>query len=280
MKKLLLFVAGLMLAMSASAEWYVAGNGAAGNPWCDGKTWDAAGSLMVDNTITFKDVPAGTYEFKVTSGNWKNDQNPDAINLNVYDVDSENSTPGYEGEDNIKFTIASTADITISVSAENKITLKSTVAFENLVVTSWTIAGVADLMGEGWNPASDANVMTEISAGVFELVKKEVVLAAASYDYKACANKAWSIKEIPSSGNQTLVIDADGTYDVTFTLYAGQMSLEAVATLSTSTGIEDIAADDEVVAAFDITGKPVAADAKGIVILQYKSGKAAKVINY
>ena len=130
MKKLLLFVAGLMLAMSASAEWYVAGNGAAGNPWCDGKSWEAAGSLMVDNTITFKDVPAGTYEFKVTSGNWKNDQNPDAINLNVYDVDSENSTPGYEGEDNIKFTIASTADITISVSAENKITVKSTVSFD------------------------------------------------------------------------------------------------------------------------------------------------------
>ena len=199
--------------------------------------------------------------------------------MNVYNIDSENSTPGYEGDDNVKFTIASTADITISTDGAN-IVLKSTAPFGNVVVTSWTIAGDEDLMGEKWNPASDANVMTEKSAGVFELVKKGVVLTATSYEYKACANKAWSIKEIPASGNQTLTIEADGTYDVTFTLYADQMSLEAVATLSSSTGVEDTVAEDVVVAAFDLTGKPVAADAQGIVILQYASGKAEKVVNY
>ena len=37
MKKILLFVAGLMLSMSANAAFYVAGNGKAGIPWCDGK---------------------------------------------------------------------------------------------------------------------------------------------------------------------------------------------------------------------------------------------------
>lgn len=273
MKKILLFVAGLMLAMSANAAFYVAGNGDADatGKWCDGKKWAADGSEMVDNTITFSGVPAGTYEFKVTDGTW-------GFALNIYNVDASQSTPGYEGTDNVKFTIASTADITISTDGSN-IVLKSTVPFGKAVITSWTIAGQVELMGEDWNPGADANQMTEKSAGVFELVKKGVTLTAGDYEYKACANKAWSISEVPASGNQTLTIDTDGTYDLTFTLNVGESYLEAVATPATSTDLEETDAEDAVVAAFDITGKPVAADAAGIVILQYASGKAVKVFN-
>ena len=46
-----------------------------------------------------------------------------------------------------------------------------------------------------------------------------------------------------------------------------------------STDLEDVDAEDAIIAAYDITGKPVAADAAGIVILQYASGKAVKVFN-
>lgn len=398
MKKILLFVAAAMVAMSANAAFYVAGNGAADatGKWCDGKNWAADGSEMVGNTITFSGVPAGTYEFKVTDGTW-------GFALNIYNVDAAQSTPGYEGTDNVKFTIASTADITISTDGSN-IVLKSTVPFGKVVITSWSIAGVADLMGEEWSPSAEANVMTEKSAGVYELVKQGVSLTAGTYDYKACANKAWSISEIPASGNQTLEILEDGVYDITFTLTVGEGYLEAVATLvgeggdqggeeggddpidtpagadyyligyingadygdkadaanlgeykfvdgtlvatftedsyvaikngdmtkwyfaeayagespvtletgkdfgekmkvpgsvevtftlvengdgsltlSYTTGgttdIEDIDAEDAIVAAYDLIGRPVAADAKGFVILQYASGKAVKVFN-
>ena len=271
MKKILLFVAGLMLAMSANAAFYVAGNGKAGNPWCDGKYWAADGSEMVGNTITFSGVPAGTYEFKVTNGTWD-------FALNIYNVDATQSTPGYEGDDNVKFTIASTADITISTDGSN-IVLKSTVPFGKAVITSWTIAGDLDLMGEEWNPGAADNEMKEISKGVFELVKKGVSLTAGAYEYKACANKDWGVLEFPGTGNQSLEILEDGTYDITFTLTVGEGYLEAVATPATSTDLEDVDAEDAVVAAFDITGKPVAADAAGIVILQYASGKAVKVFN-
>jgi hypothetical protein len=271
MKKILLIIATAMVAMTANAAFYVAGNGKAGNPWCDGKNWSADGSAMVDNTITFTGVPAGTYEFKVTDGTWK-------FALNVYNVDAAQSTPGYEGTDNVKFTIASTADITISTDGQN-IVLKSTVPFGKAVITSWTIAGASDLMGEEWNPGAADNEMKEISKGVFELVKKGVSLTAGDYEYKACANKDWGVLEFPASGNQTLTIDADGTYDITFTLTVSEGYLEAVATLATTTDLEDVDAEDAVVAAYDITGKPVAADAKGIVILQYASGKAVKVFN-
>lgn len=271
MKKILLFVAAMMVAMTASAAFYVAGNGKPGNPWCDGKNWAADGSEMVGNTITFSGVPAGTYEFKVTDGTWK-------FALNVYNVDATQSTPGYEGTDNVKFTIASTADITISTDGSN-IVLKSTVPFGKAVITSWTIAGASDLMGEEWNPGAEANEMKEKSAGVFELVKQGVSLTAGTYEYKACANKDWGVLEFPASGNQSLEILEDGVYDITFTLYVADGYLEANATPATATDLEDVDAEDAIIAAYDITGKPVAADAKGIVILQYASGKAAKVFN-
>ena len=261
-----------MVAMTANAAFYVAGNGKPGNPWCDGKNWASDGSEMIDNTITFASVPAGTYEFKVTDGTWD-------FALNIYNVDASQSTPGYEGDNNVKFTIASTADITISTDGQN-IVLKSTVPFGKAVITSWSIAGQADLIGAEWDPSAAENEMTEKSAGVFELVKKGVVLAAGDYEYKASANKDWGVLEFPSSGNKTLTIDADGTYDLTFTLYVADGYLEGVATPATPTAIDEADAEDAVVAAFDLLGRPVAADAAGYVILQYASGKSAKVFNY
>lgn len=73
-----------------------------------------------------------------------------------------------------------------------------------------------------------------------------------------------------------------GGVEVTFTLVEngdGSLTL-SYTTGGTTTGIEDIDAEDAVVAAYDLLGRPVAADAAGYVILQYASGKAAKVFNY
>ena len=44
-------------------------------------------------------------------------------------------------------------------------------------ITSWTIAGIEELMGDTWDPASTANIMTE-SNGVFTLTKKGVYLTS------------------------------------------------------------------------------------------------------
>ena len=72
-----------------------------------------------------------------------------------------------------------------------------------------------------------------------------------------------------------------GGVEVTFTLVEnGDGSLTLSYTTGATTGIEDIDAEDAVVAAYDLLGRPVAADAAGYVILQYASGKAAKVFNY
>lgn len=66
-----------------------------------------------------------------------------------------------------------------------------------------------------------------------------------------------------------------GTYTISF----DPETLIMTVTPATATDLEETDAEDAVVAAFDITGKPVAADAAGIVILQYASGKAVKVFN-
>jgi hypothetical protein len=43
------------------------------------------------------------------------------------------------------------------------------------------------------------------------------MLKAGNYEYKACQNGGWAIT-VPQEGNQTLAIEADGAYKVTFTL--------------------------------------------------------------
>ncbi len=263
MKKILLFVAATLFAMSASAANFLAGT-------LPGLNWDP-GVYPINGTAVFEDVPAGTYEFKVTDGSWTNA-------LGTGAVDASQSTPGYNpSADNVTFTIKSVATITITTDGTS-IILKSTVPFGNVEITSYTIVGAEALLGVNWDTNAEDNNMTQDGSN-WVLVKKGVELTAGDYGYKVVGNHSYSVYQNPQSGDNTLTIDADGIYDVTFTLIVSEGYLEAVATPATSTDLEDVDAEDAIIAAYDITGKPVAADAAGIVILQYASGKAVKVFN-
>jgi len=206
--------------MNANATYYMAGNGSATNNWCCGINWQADGCEMTNGAYSAK-VPAGTYEFKVTEGNWQ-------VSYGVSSVDASNSTPGYGGEDNVKFTVDSEANINVTFDGIY-IVLTSDVPFTT-PISSWTIAGVSGLMGSNWDPSDTNNDMTLQNTN-YVLVKKGVDLKAGSYDYKAMANHAWSIKEVPASGNQTLTISVDGTYDVTFSMNQTGTTLTASADL-------------------------------------------------
>jgi hypothetical protein len=271
MKKILLFVAGLMLAMSASAlDVYVRGNGNWGTPSAEMKFTDNG-----DGTYTLNQSFELQSSFKVATADWAEvncGNGGDDAKIGTIAIYNNGSSS------DIKVPVVLNVTKMILDTNNNTLTIEGTEAGA-IQITSWTIAGYPELLGAEWDPAAEANVMTEKSAGVFELVKKGVTLAAGDYEYKACANKAWSISEVPASGNQTLTIDADGTYDLTFTLTVNEGYLEAVATPATPTAIDEADAEDAVVAAFDLLGRPVAADAAGYVILQYASGKSAKVFN-
>jgi len=211
-----------MLLMSTNmwADYYMAGNGSSTNNWCGGKNWVADGCKMAAGSYSTK-VPAGTYEFKVTEGDL-------VVSYGYSSVDAFASTPGYEGSDNVKFTVSAEANINVSFDGMY-IVLTSDVPFGSLVVSSWTVAGDEILMGSNWDPADTNNDM-ELIAGAYMLEKK-AFLTEGSYDYKAVANHAWAIKEIPASGNQTLQIDEDGDYVVTFSMDAQGTTLGAFAEL-------------------------------------------------
>jgi len=238
MKKYLSLFFVLMASTSMWATYYMAGNGSSTNNWCCGISWQADGCEMIGGAYSTK-VPAGTYEFKVTEGDW-------SVSYGFGSVDATASTPGYEGSDNVKFTVTSEANINVTFDGMY-IVLTSDVPFGSTTIISWTIAGVEPLMGSAWNPADTNNDMSFVG-GAYQLVKN-AYLTAGGYDYKACANHAWGVKEIPASGNQTLQIAADGDYTITFSLDAQGTTLSANAELST--GLMDIKASGKVVKFLD-----------------------------
>ena len=104
-------------------------------------------------------------------------------------------------------------------------------------ITSWTIVGIEELMGDTWDPTSTANIMTE-SNGVFTLTKKGVYLTTSfvtegydGYGYKVVANGTWGVNEYPFMINQYLEVSMDGFYDVKFTWIPFPELLTAEATL-------------------------------------------------
>ncbi|MBO6035126.1 MAG: hypothetical protein J6P34_04655, partial [Paludibacteraceae bacterium] len=188
-------------------DYYIAGNGDGLNGWTCGITWDPAGCGMAEGQYKAH-VQPGTYEFKVTNGTWD-------TTWGIESVDAIKSTPGYEGTDNIKFTVNAEANITVSFDGTS-IILLSDVPFGEATITSWTAVGEAGLFENAWTPTDESNDM-QFVGGVYQLVKTGLTLEAKDYLYKFTANHQWSVAEIPS-GNATLTIEEAGTYKVTFSL--------------------------------------------------------------
>ena len=180
MKKLLLLFSVVMAAFAVNAQtYYMAGNGTADNNWCCGANWGDPDNTPNKCPMTGSGnnwsyettVPAGTYEFKITDGTWD-------LAYNVYNIDQAQSTPGYEGSDNIKFTVASEATITVNLTVIEggaQIVLKSSVPFGSATITSWTIVGPSWLMGSEWDTNDTSNDMTNTSGSTWTLVKSGVV---------------------------------------------------------------------------------------------------------
>lgn len=127
MRKIVMIVAVCMLSMQMMAAYYVAGNGSAGNPWCDGKSWQVNGSAMTDMgnglwSITFANVPvSGDYQFKVTNGSstWMGYEKYSSDGSNIYATSSG-------GDQNISFSISEPQDITITYNG-SKICVNGTI---------------------------------------------------------------------------------------------------------------------------------------------------------
>ena len=213
-------------------EYYIAGNGDGLNGWTCGITWDPAGCCMAEGQYKAH-VQPGTYEFKVTDGTWDN-------TWGIESVDATQSTPGYEGTDNVKFSVSSEANITVSFDGTS-IILLSDVPFGEATITSWTAVGEAGLFENAWTPTDESNDM-QFVGGVYQLVKTGLTLEAKDYLYKFTANHTWSVSEIPS-GNATLTIEEAGTYKVTFSLNPATGEYSAVPEKETPTSADEAVED-------------------------------------
>ncbi len=185
MKKLFAMVLCLamclgVLALTASAAgeaYYVAGSEAL----CNGKNWDPGAEVnkMTDNgdgthSITYTNVPAGSYEFKVTIGNW------------------DQSWGANGGSDNYKLQLDAACDVTIIFKPETKeITVNASGAGE---VKAPAIEYM-EIVGEGidgitWTPGQSIR-MTMVSEGVYEYTF-DSVSAGAKPNIKFAANGNWN----------------------------------------------------------------------------------------
>lgn len=289
MKKILLLGAMLIGSLCMNAQTLlVAGNGGddATGTWLGGKNWDTNAdpsvnpNIMTDGTITL-DAPAGVWAFKVVSVPAEGE----ASWFGVGSVDAENSSEGWGGTDNIQVTLTAPGQITVSFDGEF---ITITGDFGELVIESYTLVGDAVVFGTADDPSNTANDMDDNGDGTYSKVYENIALPVGEYHFKVVGNHSYAAYEFPGAFQDKFItnLEQDGIYNITVTFdtnepddsdYKLYAELEYVGEL---TAVEDAIANEEVVAAFDLTGKPVAADAKGIVILQYASGKSAKTVNY
>lgn len=180
----------------------------AGDAGLCGSAWDPAdaANAMTDEDgdgvyeITYKDVPAGTYSFKVTNGTW-------------------NSSWG-EGTGNCSVTLNKTSDVTIKFNeTTKKIEIVSDGAGE-FVLQHMTVVGDEELVGAKWDPDAAEGIMSLDENGVWTITFKNV--AAGTYSYKFVANNSytynWTVEGyFNSSLNSEIVVENDNS-DVTLTI--------------------------------------------------------------
>ena len=169
----------------------------AGSAGLCGSEWNGsdANNQMTKNddgtyTKTYKNVPAGTYEFKIV------------LNGGIW-------IPDGMGNNQIIQT-ATAGDVTITFNpADNSITVTATGAPTE---DRYVVAGSAGLCGSEWAAADEANLMTETSDGVYAITYKNV--AAGEYELKVVKN---GTEWIGGSDGNNVVVTVSKACDVTVT---------------------------------------------------------------
>ena len=169
----------------------------AGSAGLCGSEWNGsdANNQMTKNddgtyTKVYKNVPAGTYEFKIV------------LNGGIW-------IPDGMGNNQIVQT-ATAGDVTITFNpADNSITVTATGAPTE---DRYVVAGSAGLCGSEWAATDEANLMTETSEGVYAITYKNV--AAGTYELKVVKN---GTQWIGGSDGNNVAFTVSAVCDVTVT---------------------------------------------------------------
>lgn len=268
MKKFLLSAAMLIAAigMSAAGSYYVAGNGGADvtGKWCNGINWNPAASAnaIIGGQIVFADVPAGSWEFKITDGTWDTSWGYDDV-----DIDAS-SKPLSNSGGNVQFTLTSTQDITVQFDGTNIIVLG------NFGSSDFDPRKDYSIMVRVYSTPGVDVPMTFVGNGVYEAksVNLDAAFKIADANYSP-VNYGGDGSFVDPAEAYTLLkgsmgdlsLEAPGLYDVTVTILAdwsAELSLapatavENVNAAAVSSANGTIFADGEM-QIFDLTGKNV-----------------------
>lgn len=139
-----------------NGSWYEF-NVAGTNPFCSAE-WDTDGDLMTNGVKTFKNVPAGTYKFKITSNNsWDFNIGHDFYNSSISSGVTESNSEG-----NVQIVTNATKDITISIVAGKIKVVATSVVTNTLTVSAGTgisaVTGTTNNITAGQNIAITATV--------------------------------------------------------------------------------------------------------------------------
>lgn len=176
----MLAIAACLMAGNLYATYYITGNGSGRESWCNGQDWSPnnAGCVLTNGEITYTNLPAEWYEFKITDGTWSNE-------LNYNDLDMAVSSPMYKtyGDNtNICFRLHEPTDVTIKV-VDGKVQL--------LIDRTYIITGNGDPGTKGawcaghswWASDTDDNAILDENFSI-----SYSALPAGSYEFKVKDN--------------------------------------------------------------------------------------------
>ena len=195
-----------------SVAYYVAGSGGlCGAEWDPGyegaKLTRGADGLY---TKLFKNVPAGTYEFKITAGDWTRNWGQNGV------ADGQN----------IKFTTTEEKHVLITFNADTK-----AISYEikDLIVEElFVIAGTEELCGTGWSPENMDNKMSlNTATGLYE--KYFFSVPAGTHQFKV-TNGTWdqSWGKDGGSDNYEFVTEGVNNVFVTFNAETKEITVELI----------------------------------------------------
>ena len=235
---------------------------------------------LTSNSVTFKFRPNGTswlgywdvyYDAngEAVEGKTSNAEAPEWLEYTSdgnFKIDYKKYTA-----DNFTFTLtwnggkSPTLNWAIATSATNLQKLDP----QPSTVSTWTVAGNAEICGSEWDPADTKNDMTKGTDGIFKLVRTGVEIAEAKdYKFKVVADHSWNNENYGNAeGNdQVLNIPAVGTYDITFTF--NEETKETGATATVSTGINTVSLKSAKTAAiYNLQGQRIDQNYRGIAIM-------------